>query len=165
MWRYFFLKYAEDRRDGHTMEWREFLKKSSEDRRIMMVVFISPLHSPWSGNDFRTWLSKAAVTINKETVMGIIQMVTWGYLVHYYVNYNWFMGIWGFNNEEILSHYKILEKIAREWIDDKDKFSDICGPDRIIPIERRGYTIIWDIYIIRKKLKMTTREINPQIGA
>ena len=97
--------------------------------------------------------------------MGMIHMVTWGYLVHSYVNYDCFIGIWGFKKEEILSHYKILEKIVREWLDDKDNFSDICGPDRIIPIERRGYTIIWDIDIIRKKLKMTTREINPQTGA
>ena len=33
MWREFLLKYAEDMRGDYTMEWREFLKTSSEGRK------------------------------------------------------------------------------------------------------------------------------------
>ena len=33
------------------------------------------------------------------TVVGMIQMVTWGYLVNYYVIYDYFMDILGFKKE------------------------------------------------------------------
>ena len=54
-----------------------------------------------------------------KTVMGAIQMVTWGDLVNSYFTYDCFMEIWGFKKEEILYHYNILEKIAWEWLDKK----------------------------------------------
>ena len=43
--------------------------------------------------------------------MGMIHMLTWVYLVNAYVTYDFFMDIWGFKKEEILSHYKVLEKL------------------------------------------------------
>ena len=97
--------------------------------RMMMVVLIYPLHSQWSGKYFLTWMSKILAILNTKTVMGMIHMVTWGYLVNYYVTYDWFVDIWGFNKEEILSHYKVLEKIVWVWIDDKNHCPDRCGTD------------------------------------
>ena len=85
--------------------------------RMIMVVFLSPLHSPWSRKSFRTWLSNTVVTMKMKMVMGMIQMVPWGDLVHSYVTYDWFIEIWGFKKEEILNHYKFLEKkfIGMAW--------------------------------------------------
>ena len=60
------------------------------------------------------------------------------------------MDIRGFKKEEILSHYKVLEKISWEWIDEKNHFPDRCGTDGRIPTERILDTIIRDIDIIRK---------------
>ena len=118
--------------------------------RMMMLVFLSPLHLPWSGKYFRSWLSKTVMMMKIKTVMGMIHMVTWGDLVNYYVTYDWFVDIWGSMKEEILSHYKVLEKIAWEWINGKNHFPDICGTYGRRPTERRRDTIIRDIDIIRK---------------
>ena len=46
-----------------------------------------------------------------QAVMGMVYIVTWRYLINSYVTYDFFMDIWGFNKEEIISHYKVLEKI------------------------------------------------------
>ena len=127
-----------------------FRRSLQRKGRMMMVVFLSPLHSPWSGYNFRTWLSKKVVTVKMKTVMGMIKMITWGDLVHSYVTYNCFVYIWCFKKEETISHYKALEKTVWECIDNKNHCPYICGHDRRIPTERRGDKIIRDIYITRK---------------
>ena len=134
-------------------------------RRIMVVVFLSPLHSTRIRKHFRTWLSKTEVTMKKKTVMVMIQMVTWGDLINYYFACDWFMEIWGFKKEENFSLYKVLDKTVREWLDKTNNCPYICGPDRRKPIERRGDTIIRDIYITRNKFNMTTRALSPHTGA
>ena len=50
----------------------------------------------------------------------------------------------------MLSQYKVLEKIAWEWIDEKNHCSDRCGNDGRITTEMIVDTIIQDIDIIRK---------------
>ena len=132
---------------------------------IMVVMFLYPLHSTWCENHFRTWLIKTEVTMKMKMVMGMIQMVTWGDLINYYFAYDWFMEIWGFKKEENFSLYKVLDKTVREWLDKTNNCPYICGPDRRRPTERRGDTIIRDIYITRKKFNMTTRALSPQTGA
>ena len=47
-----------------------------------------------------------------HTMMGMIPMVIQGDFVNSYVTYDCFMEILGFKKEEILIHYKVLEKIA-----------------------------------------------------
>ena len=61
----------------------------------------------------------------------------------------------------MISHYKLPEKIAWAWLDEKNHCPDRYGPAGIIPTEWRVETITREIYIIRRKFNMTTRALNP----
>ena len=73
--------------------------------------------------------------MNMHTMMGMIPMVIQGDFVNSYVTYDFFMEILGFKKEEILSHYKVLEKIAWEWLDNKNHCPDRFGPYGRIPTD------------------------------
>ena len=72
------------------------------------------------------------------------------------------MEIQGLSKEEMIIHYKLPEKIAWVWLDEKNYCPDRYGPAVRIPTERRVETIIREIYIIRRNFNITTRALNPQ---
>ena len=73
------------------------------------------------------------------------------------------MNIWDFNKEEIISRYRVLEKIAWEWIDKKITAQIDVG--LMEEYQQRGeYIKSHETYISSEKIKMITSTLNPQTG-